>query len=483
MARRRLVPVAGPAPALLGILIPAQPLTKRRFRPGNGMKLLLMFSRSLHSRPSRTPLNWRPALGALLLLLGPTAAAAAAAGPLTSSTIVACPTCPVAGIKEAIRRATPGARILVRSGVYRESAIVVDKPLTIVGDGWPVVDGGGESDVITVTADDVSLRGLVVQHSGTGALEDPAGIKVRRAHRCVIEDNRVLDDLFGIYLSAASGCVVRNNQVSGHAVYESYAGNAIHLWNCRRATVENNRVSGYRDGLYFEFLHDSTIVGNLSEHNLRYGMHTMYSADNSYRDNTLRDNKAGEVLMYSKRLVVTGNRIENNWGAACDGALLKDLDHSRLEGNLFLHNSVGIYAENSNNNTIERNEFLNNGVAVRVMADCAANIFANNAFDANTFDVATNSTSTSDSVFAKNYWSAYRGYDLNRDGIGDVPYRPVTLFTSLVENYPSSVILLRSPLANLLDVAERAIPMLSPKTLVDDQPLIKRPPLWSKSAN
>lgn len=447
------------------------------------MKLWRMRNDPPHGQSLCRSLNWRLALVASLLLLGPGAAGAMAAGPLKSSTIVVCPTCPVAQIKEAIRNATPGAEILVRPGVYRESAIVVDKPLTIVGDGWPVVDGGGKSDVITVTADGVRLRGLVVQHSGTGALGDPAGIKVRDAHGCIIEDNRVLDDLFGIYLSAASDCVVRNNEVSGHTVYESYAGNAIHLWNCRNATVENNRVSGYRDGLYFEFLHDSRIVRNLSEHNLRYGMHTMYSADNTYRRNTLRDNKAGEVLMYSKRLVVNGNRIENNWGTACYGALLKDLDQSRLKGNLFLHNSVGIYAENSNNNTIEGNEFLNNGVAVRVMADSTANIFAGNAFDANTFDVATNSTSTSDSIFVKNYWSAYRGYDLNRDGIGDVPYRPVTLFTSLVESYPSSVILLRSPLANLLDVAERAIPMLSPKTLVDHQPLIKRPPPWSKSAN
>jgi nitrous oxidase accessory protein len=443
------------------------------------MKLLRTLNDSSHDRSSCMSLNRWLAIGALLLLLGPAAAVAVAAGPLNSSTIVVCPTCPIAGIEQAIGQAAPGAEILVRSGVYRESAIVVDKPLTIVGDGWPVVDGGGKSDVITVTADRVSIRGLVVRHSGTGALGDPAGIKVRDAHGCIIEDNRVLDDLFGIYLSAASDCVVRRNEVSGHAVYESYAGNAIHLWNCRHATVENNRVSGYRDGLYFEFLHDSAIVGNLSEHNLRYGMHTMYSADNSYRDNVLRDNKAGQVLMYSQRLVVTGNRIENNWGAACDGALLKDLDQSRLEGNLFLHNSVGIYAENSNNNTIDRNEFLNNGVAVRVLADSVTNIFVDNAFDANTFDVATNSTSASDSVFTKNYWSAYRGYDLNRDGIGDVPYRPVTLFTSLVESYPYSVILLRSPLADLLDVAERAIPMLSPKSLVDSHPLIKRPP-WSK---
>jgi nitrous oxidase accessory protein len=396
--------------------------------------------------------------------------------------LVVCPSCPVSSLREAIAKAADGSRIIVRGGVYREGRIIIDKKLDLAGEGWPVVDGGGKFQVITVRADGVRIRGFVVRHSGTGALGDPAGIKVEGARGCVIENNRVLDDLFGIYLSAASDCIVRDNEVRGHTVSESFGGNAIHLWNCRHVTVENNRVSGYRDGLYFEFMHQSTVVGNLSERNLRYGMHTMYSADNSYRNNTLRDNQAGEVLMYSRRLVVTGNRIEHNWGSACDGALLKDLDQSRLEGNLFIRNSVGLYAENSNHNTIEDNEFLNNGIAARVLADSDGNLFRENAFDANTFDVATNSTVTSGNTFIRNYWSAYRGYDLNGDGIGDVPYRPVALFMVLVENYPCAIILLRSPFAELLDVAERAIPVLTPKALADNQPLMRRPS-WSKSAS
>ncbi|HVB59481.1 MAG TPA: nitrous oxide reductase family maturation protein NosD [Candidatus Acidoferrales bacterium] len=418
------------------------------------------------------------ALGStLVVVLGAACSARAAQAP---ATVVVCPTCRFTSIKEAVRDAPAGSRILVRGGYYHEGNIVVDKPLKILGEGWPIVDGRGLSDVITVTADDVSFSGFVVQHSGTGALGDPAGIKVSKVRGCVIENNRVLDDLFGIYLAVSTDCEVRNNLVRGHTISASFGGNAIHLWNCSHVVVENNRVSGYRDGLYFEFLHDSAIVGNLSEHNLRYGMHTMYSADNSYRDNILRNNQAGEVLMYSKRLLVTGNRIEHNWGAACYGALLKGLDDSRLERNLFLHNSVGLYAEDSNHNTLAENKFLGNGIAARVLADSDGNRFTDNVFDANTFDVATNSSKTSDNSFDGNYWSSYRGYDLNRDGIGDVPYHPVALFTVLAENYPATMVLLRSPFAELLQVAERAIPLLTPKALADTEPLMRRPS-WSKS--
>lgn len=423
-------------------------------------------------------LRWALAAGATFPLA---AAGGVRAAPARSGVIVVCPTCAVTSLEEAVRKAAPDSEILVHAGVYRESGIVIAKPLRIVGEGWPVVDGSHKGEVFTVTANDVRISGFVVRNSGASFTADWAGIKIKNARRCLIENNRLLDDFFAIYLAASSDCIVRNNEVLGHAVSEAFSGNAIHLWNCRRITVRNNRVSGHRDGLYFEFLHDSTIVGNLSDRNLRYGMHTMYSADNSYRNNILRDNKAGEVLMYSKRLVVTGNRIQHNWGAACDGALLKDLDDSRIEGNLFEHNSIGLYSEDSNRNRIMDNEFLNNGIAVRVMADSTDNLFSGNAFDANTFDVATNSISTSDNTFARNYWSAYRGYDLNGDSIGDIPYHPVALFTMLIENYPAAMFLLRSPLARLLDIAERAIPVLTPKMLADNEPLMERPS-WSKSA-
>jgi nitrous oxidase accessory protein len=69
-----------------------------------------------------------------------------------------------------------------------------------------------------------------------------------------------------------------------------------------------------------------------------------------------------------------------------------------------------------------------------------------------------------------NYWDQYRGYDLNRDGWGDVPYRPVSVFSILVERVPLAVLLLRSFVVDLLVYLERAIPSLIPVTMVDMQP-------------
>jgi nitrous oxidase accessory protein len=95
-----------------------------------------------------------------------------------------------------------------------------------------------------------------------------------------------------------------------------------------------------------------------------------------------------------------------------------------------------------------------------------------NNFLGNTFDVVTNG-GRSYNAFLENHWSTYQGYDLNRDVIGDVPYRPVRLFAQTVENYPQAIILLRSPLEQFMEYAERILPIFTPKAIEDDRPFMR----------
>ena len=108
------------------------------------------------------------------------------------------------------------------------------------------------------------------------------------------------------------------------------------------------------------------------------------------------------------------------------------------------------------------------------MANSSQNRFTGNAFDGNSFDITTNSRSTEAEV-SGNWWDRYRGYDLDRNGRGDVVFRPVRLFSLLVARHPSSMILMRSAFVDLLDTAERALPILTPDTLVDASPLMVMP--------
>lgn len=378
----------------------------------------------------------------------------------------------IATLTSAIAMAENGDRILIKPGIYREGEIIIDKSVTIAGEDFPVFDGEDKYQVLRITADHVTIRGLDVRNCGVSFIDDNAGINVAEADSCIIEGNRLNKNFFGIYLAKSSGTRVINNQIASNATAEASSGNGIHLWYCKGIVVEDNTISGHRDGIYFEFVQDGIIQRNTSFSNLRYGLHFMFSDRCQYRENIIRDNGAGVAVMYTKNVVMEKNQFLNNWGSASYGLLLKDITDSKITNNRFLNNSIAIFAENSNRIIVENNDFMENGWAVKIMANCLDNEFTGNNFIGNTFDVATNSRNNF-SRFASNYWSGYRGYDLDRDGFGDVPFRPVRLFSLIVEQHSPALILQRSLFIDLLDMAENIFPVLTPETLVDEKPLLK----------
>jgi nitrous oxidase accessory protein len=388
-------------------------------------------------------------------------------------TIFVSPTGSVSSIAAAIQRASTNALIRVLPGVYREPMIVVDKQVEIAGEGWPALDGDGAHQIMAVTADDVTVRGLVLRNVGASDVEDRAALRITKAHGCVIDGNRLENTFFGIYLAGVSDCRITNNVILGARNREHAAGNGIHLWSSNHITIAHNRISRHRDGIYFEFVRSSDIEDNTSEGNIRYGLHFMYSDDCRYVANTFRANGAGVAVMYTKRVAMLENRFEHNWGSAAYGLLLKEVYDVRLENNRFAGNTVGLVADGANRIQALHNDFDGNGWALKLMASTDAGHFERNNFLNNTFDVVSNSRQSS-SEFTGNYWDAYRGYDLNHDGAGDVPYHPVRLFSLLAQANEPALILLRSPFVALLDAAERALPTLTPVPLVDRAPSMRR---------
>lgn len=377
-------------------------------------------------------------------------------------------------LSDAIRQAAPGERILVLPGLYREGPILVDRPLEIVGQGHPVIEGHGDHSVITVTSDGVILRGLVVRNAGVSHLTEHAGIRLEEVRDCTVEDNRLEDNFFGIYLARVSRSRIAGNSIHASHTRESTSGNGIHVWHSREVTLRENQVRGHRDGIYLEFVEEAHIERNVAEENLRYGLHFMFSDRSRYEGNLFRRNGAGVAVMYTRRVEMLENRFEENWGSSSYGLLLKDITDSTIRGNVFRKNTVGLFGETASRIELEGNDFIENGWAVRITASSENNHFRLNNFIANTFDVATNSRREGSTTFEENYWSQYTGYDLDRDGIGDVPHRPVRLFAVLAERRPAALILLRSFFLHALEVAERVIPVLTPVSLVDPRPRMKR---------
>ncbi len=379
----------------------------------------------------------------------------------------------LSSISEAIQQAAPYDTIRIQKGLYLEHDILIDKPLTVMGENSPIIDGDRKGFIFIIKADDVTLKGVEVRHASTSFMEDYAGILIEKTKNTVIENVRLTDNFFGIYLAESENAIIRNNHITASGKRETSSGNGIHIWYSKGTTITDNYVSGHRDGLYFEFVKGATIRGNKSENNIRYGIHFMYSDNCSYIGNIFRNNGGGVAVMYTQNVRIYDNHFEDNWGSSAYGMLLKEINRSEIKGNTFSNNSVGLHIEASSRNQIENNTFLQNGWAIKLMANSTDNVFKGNNFLSNSFEIATNSQQNFN-TFEGNYWSQYEGYDLDRDGIGDVPHHPVRLFSILVERQPQSLIMLRSFLIDILDAAEKFMPVLTPEALFDPKPLMSK---------
>ena len=368
--------------------------------------------------------------------------------------------------------AQPFDTILVTKGLYLESNIVITKPVTILGIDYPVIDGREGGQVITVGSSGVTISGLDVRNSQTSFIDDNAAILLDGVTDCHIFENRFLGNFFGIYLAKSIDCTVSDNEIEGAASSESTSGNGIHLWYCRNISVTGNSVKGHRDGIYFEFVKHSRIEKNGSSGNLRYGLHFMFSDSCEYVNNHFRRNGAGVAVMYTHYVTMANNIFELNRGSSSYGLLLKEITDSRIVGNSFLDNSVGIYIEGCNRLTVMENELRGNGWGLRLMSNSIDNEFTRNDFIGNSFQVSSSGRQNFSS-FSENYWSDYSGYDLDRDGFGDVPFRPVSLFSVVVEKNPPTLVLVRSLTVELLNLAERLVPSLTPESLKDNRPAME----------
>lgn len=383
---------------------------------------------------------------------------------------------PTHSIQQALKMATDGDTILVGAGHYHEGNLVIERAVYFIGIDYPVLDGDHKYEVISVKANGVLVQGFKVINSGVSSMEDFAGIKIYNKREIRIEDNILENNFFGIYTQYGTCCIIRNNKLTASAVEEQQSGNGIHCWKSDSMQVIANTINGHRDGIYFEFVTHSVIWRNISQNNLRYGLHFMFSNNDAYYSNVFEGNGAGVAVMFSKEVTMENNYFEENWGDGSYGLLLKEISNSFIVNNRFVKNTTGIFMEGVSRVQLEKNIFRNNGWAMKIQASCLeVNVYRNN-FLSNSFDVGTNGSLVLNK-FNNNYWDKYEGYDLNKDKLGDVPYRPVSMYAMIIEQNPPAMILFRSFMSTLLDKTEKILPSLTPEDLKDDHPLMKSLPL------
>jgi len=398
-------------------------------------------------------------------------------------------------LQDRIDQAAPGETIRIQAGVY-PGPIVIKKPVTLVGEQGAEIRGKGSGSVITIAADDVTLKELRVTGSGLRLSDDDAAIFVignrARINNCVIAHS-----LHGIYLKKISDAQILNNRIQGKTtlaasnepiergigqsnencdttLVSNRRGNGIHQWNCERNLIRGNDISDTRDGIYFSFTNDCRVENNLV-HRTRYGLHYMYSDGNVFESNTFTENSAGAAIMFSKNLVISGNRFVNNRGHRAYGLIFQSSDRSRLEQNEIDENAVGLSFNQCNANTVIGNRVTHNYIGLRIGSNSDDNQFTENVFAKNLHPVETGGSDVSGSHWSingvGNFWDDGVELDLNGDGINDLPHRELDLFVVLRRDFPIVAFLSDSPALKLLRFAHERASLPGANVIEDRAPL------------
>ncbi|MEO7316091.1 MAG: nitrous oxide reductase family maturation protein NosD [Ginsengibacter sp.] len=392
---------------------------------------------------------------------------------LSAKTILVGKNRAITSVQEGINQARNGDTVLVDKGLYKEGNIILDKSILLKGIDYPVLDGENKYEILTVHANYATVEGFKIQHGGRSELKDLAGILVYDSEGVIIINNILDDTNFGILAQHTKNSTIKNNKIRAYGKNEVQSGNGINCWRSDSLLIIGNTIEGHRDGIYFEFVTNSLVWRNISTRNIRYGIHFMFSHHDTYIGNVFEENASGVAVMYTTHIHMYNNHFLNNWGDAAYGILLKDITDSDISGNFFTENTVGILMEGCSRIKLYKNAFYNNGWALKISSSSDDNVFTLNNFIGNTFDISTSGSLVLNN-FNGNYWDKYEGYDINRDKIGDVPYRPVSMYSMIIDSNPGALMLFRSLIVTLLDKSEKILPGVTPEQLKDERPLMVR---------
>ncbi|APR03428.1 nitrous oxide reductase family maturation protein NosD [Thauera chlorobenzoica] len=382
-------------------------------------------------------------------------------------------------IQAAIERAQPGDVVEIERARYVEN-LRITQPLTLRGLDRPTISGGLKGDTIRITAEDVTIEGLIVSDSGDSLRDQNAGIYVfPGSHRTVVRNCDLTYNLFGLWIEKANDVLIEGNLITGKRDYQSsQRGNGIQLYNTHRARIIGNNISFVRDALYVDVSHDAVFRANRLHHS-RYGTHYMNAYDNIWEGNDTWMNRGGLALMEVRRLTVRNNRA---WANSDHGIMLRTIQDSTIEGNVVAGNQRGFFIYDAEYNTLRGNTVVDNVVGVHLWAGSKNNEVEGNDFILNREQVRyVGARDLPWGEQAGNYWSNYLGWDRDGDGVGDVRYEASDLVDRLSWRHPLMKLLLASPAVQTLRLVGQQFPLLRAPSIVDPKPrMLPHNPDWSQ---
>ncbi len=397
---------------------------------------------------------------------------------------------PAENLNYILDKAQDGDTIIVLGGYFKGN-IQITKSVRILGKGEPVLDGGGKGSVVIVRSPSV-ISGFIIKGTGDSLLQEDSAVLIENTEKVTVENCRIYDALFGIYLKNSSGVVIKNNQIEGKEdIRVGEKGDGIRLWYSRDVLIEGNNVKNVRDVVIW--YSTGVMVRRNKVYNSRYGLHYMYSDGNFLVENDFRGNVVGSFIMYSKNLLVERNIFGSSKELSGMGIGLKDASFLVIRNNLIVDNTVGIYFANSPEfmtldkilqdlsdddvlegksygNVIRNNVIAYNSFGFRILPPSFPNLITSNTFLGNIMLIDYEQVPEDKNSWFFNYYDFYRGFDLDKDGIGDIPLEYYSSFLRVLVKFPELRFFYFSPLRFIIEQVIYIFPVLGLGTPIFSDP-------------
>lgn len=376
-----------------------------------------------------------------------------------------------ASIQDAVSTAEAGETLLLTPGIY-QGPIRIDRAVTLWGPREAIVRSSGQGHTIDVDADSAVLLGFSIEGSGDRFDHTDSAVHIH-GDDCRVTGLHIEKALFGVTVERSHRARISGNEIVGNGESDlGLRGDAIRFWEVRDSEIEGNLVTGSRDMVVW-YSPGNEVANNYFEFG-RYGTHFMYSPRNSIRGNTYIGNLVGVFVMYSDTVRVVGNRMAFSDPTGGIGLGVKESGEVEVTRNLFLQDPSGLYIDTSplqrgQWNAFEGNQFLFCDAGVVFHRSETNNRFHANAFIDSVTPVRVEGGGNAEEVeWLGNYFDDYQGYDLDHDGVGDIPYELQRLSDGLMSRRENLQFFRGTPALSLLDLAGRVFPLITPQTILRD---------------
>lgn len=377
-----------------------------------------------------------------------------------------------ADLTAALAAAEDGDAICLAPGEHL-GPMRIDRRITLWGPRDAVVRTRTPGSVIVIAAAGARLAGLTIDGTGTRFDQLDAAVHVI-ADDVTVEGISVVHSVYGILVEKTRRVTVRGNHVRGDAeTAMGLRGDTIRLWETHDSLVEDNLVEDGRDMVVW-YSRNNRVLRNRVLRG-RYGTHFMFSHDNVVEGNRYIDGVVGIFVMYSRNVTVRRNLIADAEGAAGMAIGLKDSGNIVIERNVLVDDTIGIFIDQSpgtEGDTLEvrRNVIRQCDAATSFHTTPKRTRFEGNDFGDNLETVrVVASVDPAHATWTNNYFDDYVGYDLDRDGVGDMPHEARSASEQLVSRHPTLAFFRGGAVLEIVDAASRLLPLWTPQTLLIDQ--------------